>query len=344
MEAITNHLQVLYRMELWGIMDRIALIKSHLQSLRTVSGVENTFLAQRDGYPITSVGVWLRPDEIFGVSSAASAIFAVARRLHKNLKHALVEGERAKFLIVAFPGDPRYFLTLTTLPQVNLGSLLLHAGHCARNIHPYLEGDEFLPPLRSYDTIHAKNILRGFDTTSPTSPKDRALPAHTYALTEKSVTSLHQLLDDFNRMVRSVHHAFISLTGGYPVASAGLADPQTSNLCAFTYALYDTCRKVAWLTKRMRVDQVTIDLDGEYHFIYGAGPGLFSALLDKSRIKLGYLRLIIPSFIARIEEILLKSSQPAPGFQTTSHAPTLQLSPPPLDDFFRLLSVARLHS
>ena len=306
--------------------------------------MENTFLAQRDGYPITSVGVWLRPDEIFGVSSAASAIFAVARRLHRNMNHALVEGERAKFLIVALPGDPRYFLTLTTLPQVNLGSLLLHAGHCASNILPYLEGEEFLPPLRSYNPEQARSILRSFDTAGTSASTNVTIPIRAYNLSGESITRLQRLIADFNRMARGVRHTFISLTGGYPVASAGLLDPQSSsNLCAFTYAIYDTCRKVAWLTRRMHVDQVTIDLDGEYHFIYGAGPGLFSTLLDKRQAKLGYLRLIIPAFTTRIEEILFQASSP-PAVRVAPRPPSPQLRPPPLEDFLQLLPVTGPHS
>jgi len=83
----------------------------HLQSIKSVPGVENSVLVQRDGYPISSSGVWLSENEIFGLSSSAAAILSVAQRLHEDLYYVLIEGERSKFLLATLPRAVNYFIT-----------------------------------------------------------------------------------------------------------------------------------------------------------------------------------------------------------------------------------------
>ncbi len=286
-------------------MSSIEDIRSELQSLRSIRGVENVFLAQRDGYPITSAGVWLSQDEIFGVSAAASAIFAVARRLHEKLSYALVEGDRAKFLVFAFPGDSRYFLSLTTRNNTNLGAIFQFINFSTENIRPHLAGEELLPPLRSFNSFDEESILESFDSTSwtPSSSKQK-IDHHSFVLSESLIARFQALLEDFVGLLSGVRSTFVSLNGGYPIATAGQVNNKIGTLCAFTFSLFDTCRKVAWLTKRMRIDKVTLDYGTEHQFIYNAGHGLFSTVLLKDVVRLGYLRLLIPSFTSRIREEL----------------------------------------
>lgn len=312
-----------------AVMNRIELIKSQLQSLRGINGVENIFLAQRDGYPVASAGVWLRPDEIFGVSAAASAIFAVASRLHETFNYTLIEGERAKFLIIAFPSNPRYFLSLTTRANVNLGVVLQFIQSCSENIHPLLQETDPLPPLRSYNAKQTGSIIDRFDASDTSGFAATPSIGHqSFILTEALINQLQCVLDDFVGILNGVNYTFVSLNGGYPISTAGHLNAKIGTKSAFTFALYDTCRKVAWLTKRMHIDQVTIDLGTEHHFVYSAGSGIFSTILRKNHLRLGYLRLIIPSFITRIKETLNQAAY------TTSH-PKAQLSLNRfLDNFF----------
>ncbi len=286
-------------------MNRIDFIRSQLQSLRGINGVENIFLAQRDGYPVASAGVWLRPDEIFGVAAAASAIFAVASRLHETFNYTLIEGDRAKFLIIAFPGNPRYFLSIATRTNVNLGVVLQFTKSCSENIRPLLQETDPLPPLRSYNANQTESIIDHFDTTDTSGLTTTTPIRHqSFILTEALVNQLQGVLDDFAGVLTGVNYTFVSLNGGYPITTAGHLNAKIGTKSAFTFALYDTCRKVAWLTKRMHIEQVTIDLGTEHHFIYSAGSGIFSSILQKNNLRLGYLRLLIPSFIARIKQTL----------------------------------------
>ncbi len=285
-------------------------IQLELEHLRSIKGVDNSFLAQRDGYPITSAGLWLSPDEIFGISAAASAIYAVARRLHSTLNYVLVEGEQAKFIVVAFPENDDYFLSLTTRTQANLGVILQSLHNCTQKIHPHLQRAGLLPPLRSYSNRQETSIMDRFRAQdkpmhSP-SPSIRSL---SLVLTESIVVKLRALLEDFTNLLDGAHPTFISLNGGYPIVPDKQLDPLTSGLSVFTFALYDTCRKVAWITKRTTINHVTIALTSQHHFIYNTGTGIFSTTLQKGNYRLGYLRLLIPTFTTRIEETLQQATQ-----------------------------------
>lgn len=295
-------------------------IQSHLDRLRDIHGVENIFLAQRDGYPITSSGVWFSSDEIFGISAAASAIYAVARRLYKSLNYALVEGEQAKFLIAAFPENNHFFLSLTTRTNANLGSILHSLHQCTKRIYPHLLEAESLPPLRSYSTGQEASILERFNAQDkPLHSPSPQIKHQSLVLTDSMVVKLRALLTDFMNLLDGAHPTFVSLAGGYPIAPVNQLDPITSSISAFTFALFDTCKKVAWITKRTHIHQVLIDIGDRYHFIYNTGSGLFSTTLQKDNFRLGYLRLLIPTFTSRIEETLIEASQ-------TFTRPTTQLS------------------
>ena len=71
-------------------------VKIYLDKIRAIKGVENSVLAQRDGNPIQSAGVWLSKEEIFNISSATSAIYNIGIHLHnQRLKYTLIEGNSA---------------------------------------------------------------------------------------------------------------------------------------------------------------------------------------------------------------------------------------------------------
>jgi hypothetical protein len=138
------------------------------------------------------------------------------------------------------------------------------------------------------------------------SPSLRSL---SLVLTKSMMVKLRALITDFTNLLDGAHPTFISLNGGYPIALENQLGFSTSSLSAFTYALYDTCRKVAWITKRTTINQVTIDIGSQHHFIYNTGTGIFSTTLQKGNCRLGYLRLLIPTYITRIEETLQEASK-----------------------------------
>jgi len=286
-------------------------IHSHLEELRNINGVENIFLAQRDGYPITSAGVWFSASEIFGISAAASAIYAVAQRLYANLNYTLVEGEQAKFLIATFPDNDHFFLSLTTRTNANLGAIIHSINQCTNQIRPHLLELGSLPPLRSYSSGQEASILDRFNAQDNPLPSLSPRIGHqSLVLTNPMVTKLRALLSDFMNLLDGAHPTFITLNGGYPITPSNQLDPNTSALSAFTFALYDTCTKVAWITKRTNVCQVLIDTGAQHHFVYNTGSSIFSTTIQKVNSRLGYLRLLIPTFTTRIEQTLIEATQP----------------------------------
>jgi predicted regulator of Ras-like GTPase activity (Roadblock/LC7/MglB family) len=291
-------------------LDVESVIQSELEALRSINGVDNSFLSQRDGYPVTSAGIWLSHDEIFGISAAASAINAVARRLHSSLNYVLVEGDQSKFLVVAFPKNDDYFLSLTTRTNANLGVILHSLQKSTTKIYPHLLNAGELPPLRSYSNKQEASIMDRFQAQEkPIHSPSLSIRSSSLVLTESLVTKLRALLTDFTNLMDGAQPTFISLNGGYPIAQNDHLDPTTSGMSAFTFALYDTCRKVAWITKKTTIHQVTIDLNSQHHFIYNTGTGIFSTTLQKGNSRLGYLRLLIPTYTSRIEETLQEASQ-----------------------------------
>ncbi|MFX1319283.1 MAG: hypothetical protein ACFE9D_01335 [Promethearchaeota archaeon] len=292
------------------MMAAICKIQTELEQLRGIRGVENCFLAQRDGYPITSAGLWLSADEIFGISAAASAINAVARRLYSTLNYILVEGEQVKFLVVAIPENDEFFLSLTTRIHANLGVILQALSRCTQKISPHLLNAGSLPPLRRYSQDQEASIMDRFQAQEkPIHAQSPSLRSLALVLTKSMMVKLRALLVDFTNLMDGAHPTFISLNGGYPIAPENQLGYSTSSLSAFTYALYDTCRKVAWITKRTSINQITIDIGSHHHFIYNTGTGIFSTTLQKSNCRLGYLRLLIPTYTTRIEETLTEASQ-----------------------------------
>src|SRR4030043_1724510 len=145
-------------------------IRSTLEQIKMVKGVENAVLTQKDGNPIQSAGVWLSKDEIFGVCAAASAIYNVGVHLHTSeLKYILIEGKKSKILIAPLKdSDPNssidrilqlqgrskavddFFIAISTQPQINLGGIFLQTRDSLKKMRRVLatSGESFLPPLR----------------------------------------------------------------------------------------------------------------------------------------------------------------------------------------------------
>lgn len=275
----------------------------HLQNIKSVPGVENSVLVQRDGYPITSSGVWLSENEIFGLSSSAAAILSVAQRLHDDLAYVLIEGERSKFLLATLPRAANYFITVTTQTKSNLGALLLQLDRSITHLDEALWNEQFIPPLRTFERGERNQIRNAFDV--------REGPQRTWStgtlnltITENAARQITSIVTDFLQALPSAQTGEVCLEGGYLIPTQRYNEGIRIRNSTLTYTLFDTSRKVAQLIKRTRVLQVLCDCGTKQHFIYRLAGGLFSTLIAKDSTRLGLLRLIIPNFIAEIETVL----------------------------------------
>ncbi len=275
----------------------------HLQNIKAVPGVENSVLVQRDGYPISSSGVWLSENEIFGLSSSAAAILSVAQRLHDDLSYVLIEGERSKFLLATLPRASNYFLTVTTQSQSNLGALLLQLERAISHLDDALWNEQFIPPLRSFETSERNQIRTGFDVREGPQ-RSWSTGSVNLTITENAAQQITAIVTDFLQALPSAQTGEVCLEGGYLIPTQRYNEGMRIRNSTLTYTLFDTSRKVAQLVKRTGILQVLCDCGTQQHFIYRLAGGLFSTLIRKDSTRLGLLRLIIPNFIAEIETVL----------------------------------------
>ena len=278
----------------------------HLQNIKSVPGVENSVLVQRDGYPITSSGVWLSENEVFGLSSSAAAILSVAQRLHDDLSYVLIEGERSKFLLATLPRAVNYFITVTTQSHSNLGALLLQLERAIKYLDEALWNEHFVPPLRTFENSEKAQIINAFNVHEGS--RRAWIPSTVnLSITEDIAQQITEIVTDFLQALPSAESGEVCLEGGYLIPTQRYNEGIRIRNSTLTYTLFDTSRKVAQLVKRTAILQVLIDCGNQQHFIYRLAGGLFSTLIRKESMRLGLLRLVIPNFICEIESVLQKA-------------------------------------
>ncbi len=299
-----------------------------LENIRKIKGVENAVLTQRDGNPIQSCGVWFSKDEIFNVSAASCAVYNTGINLYPNdLKYILIEGAKGKVLITPLksPIDVNmdllkmlgilddkheFFIAITAQSQINLGGIFLNTGECLREIKKtLLQSDQsFKPPQKEYDQKRIEQILKGFNVKEETE-SDLNLSSFTYTLTTNIKVELKNTLDDLSSQIHDLKYAFVSTQGGFIISELNNSREDFLKLdaiSAMNYSLFEIAKKCAWLLKKAIVNTVLIECENFYSFIYKLNGGVFSAKIGKKGQKLGLLRLIVPSFIQRMEKLIKK--------------------------------------
>ncbi len=308
-----------------------------LDQIAHVNGVENAVLTQRDGYPIQSTGVWLSKDEIFDVCSATSAIFNAAIRLHPNdLKYVLIEADRANILIAPLNNplhrsleailkqqgilDDRheFFIAITARPNINLGGIYLQASKCLKKIKMSLitSGESFKPPQKEYNQKRINQILKGFKVKEEEG-FDLNLSTCFLSLTKTLAMDIRKVLEDFSLTIPELKYAFISSEGGSIIdrilIKTNIDDYILDNVSATDFSLFHIADKSAWLLKKTHANRVLIDCDNYFQFLYRTKKAIFNTKIGKRGQRLAYLRLILPQFKTRINEILSKINYSEPN-------------------------------
>lgn len=307
-------------------------IGNHLDQIKNLKGVENVVLTQRDGNPIQSSGVWFSKDEIFSVSSATSAIYNIGIHLHpRDLKYILIEGKKAKILIAPLKNsydsplnriledqnimeeDNEFFIAITTLPNVNLGSIFLQTSDSLMKIKRSLitSGETFKPPLIEFNSGQVGEMMNSFNVKEDTS-KEHHLSTYSLGFTEKDSLLLNQILNKFSIAVPDLKYSFLTMEGGFVISKIIKKELYWFNslesIAAMSYSLFQTSNRCAWLLKKMQINTILLDCENSFQFIYGIKKAIFSSYIDKGKYKLGLLRLIIPQFANQLEKIIEKAS------------------------------------
>jgi predicted regulator of Ras-like GTPase activity (Roadblock/LC7/MglB family) len=304
-------------------MDLIEQIKTNLDAIKSINGVENVVLTQRDGNPITSSGVWLSKNEIFHVSAATSAIYNVGLSLHGEwLKYMVIEGAKAKILIAPLhvsvdrngPSKDinmnwaEYFIAITTLANVNLGSIFIKTINTLNNINDLLakSNQSFKPPLREFNENQVGNILVNFNAKDV---NDEFFTVSSFMLNLGFDTfkKCEEILWSFNKSIPDLIYSSVSFKGGYVLNSiqprSGFTlTPDTET--AMSFSLYDTASRYGWLLKRMNTSSIFLDCNHYFHFIMGFDSGIFSSYVLRNEQKIGFIRLLLPKYLGLIQKVL----------------------------------------
>ena len=308
-------------------------IKIHLDQIKQLRGVENAVLTQRDGNPIQSAGVWFSKDEIFNVCSAASAIFNVGIHLHPNdLKYILIEGKKAKILIAPlnsplhfslnrileqqgiFDKNHEFFIAITAQPKVNLGGIFLQTNECLKKIKTSLitSGDSFKPPLIQFDGQKIQSILKGFDVKEDKN-LDIRISSFSLSFSESISLELKKILNDFSFTIPDLKYAIVSIEGGFIAAemlkNSSIQKEKLDRISAMSYSVFQTANRCSWLLKKMHTENILIDCHNSFQFINGLGKAIFCTEIGKTKQKLGLLRLILPQFLNKIDDLIKRASE-----------------------------------
>nr|MDO8118465.1 roadblock/LC7 domain-containing protein [Candidatus Sigynarchaeota archaeon] len=310
-------------------MELVEQVKTHLDSIKSINGVENVVLTQRDGNPITSSGVWLSRNEIFHVSAATSAIYNVGLSLHGVwLKYMVIEGPKAKILIAPLHDGAyaiqqsagssmewaEYFIALTTLSNVNLGSVFIKTQTTLNNINDLILKSkcDFKPPLREFNEKQIEYILNKFNSKQENDELN-SIASFDTSLGFDTFQKCEEILWSFNKCVPDLIYSCVSFKGGYIVNSI---QPRSGfNLTpdaetAMSFSLYDTASRYAWLLKKMNTSSIFLDCNHYFHFILGFDAGIFSSFVYRNEQKIGFIRLLLPKYLDLIQKVLDEKARP----------------------------------
>jgi predicted regulator of Ras-like GTPase activity (Roadblock/LC7/MglB family) len=282
-----------------------------LQNIKTITGVENVVLIQKDGLPVASAGVWFSKEEVFAVASSTCAIFGVAKLIHGDFKYLLMESETSKVFLASLPNDSDYFLTVTTAPRVNLAALFIemkdNLSRLSYLLRQHIDGR--LPPLRSYSSDETSRVLEGFavaEGRATTYGTSRSI----ISLDRSQALSLRALLRQVHDSIPNIGSVFLSLSGGVRVSLEGFTNDR---LAAMSFALHDASERVVRTLRNSSLQTVMCETDTTRHFIYSVPNGVFSLWVDKDSQKLGLMRLLLKHYIEEIRRVLSSVSMVKPA-------------------------------
>ncbi|MHA1721550.1 MAG: hypothetical protein ACTSXW_00560 [Candidatus Baldrarchaeia archaeon] len=289
-------------------------IKCHLERFKEIYGVKTVILTQRDGFPISIVGVWLSEDEIFEVCSSSSALYAAAQQLSgKQLSYLLIEGTRVNMMISPLPDLQEFCFTIVTKPKVNLGAIFLkmreHFFHL-RNL--LLNLSDIKPPLRNFTEEEIRGILKSF-LVKPGEEVFDEIKHEVFGLSGELFIKVRNGLKELLTLIQDVERASLIYEGGYLLLSLSRNSEcsETSSEDVLAYSLIDTATRLLWITKKTIVRQIMCDCNKFMYLIYHLGSYALVIKVAKGKTKLGFLRLVINSCIDKIRTIMLEEKTKA---------------------------------
>ncbi|MFX1277342.1 MAG: hypothetical protein ACFFAT_20155, partial [Promethearchaeota archaeon] len=199
-------------------------------------------------------------------------------------------------------------------PNVNLGCIFLQKNECLKKIKSTLitSGETFKPPLIQFNNQKIQAIIESFDVKDEIGLNSK-LSSFSLNFSEKISISLKKVLKDFTYTIPDLNYAFVTIEGGFLISNIlkkkSFEHINLDNISAMSYSLLQTANRCAWLLKKMSAENILLDCEHSFQFINRLDNSIFSAEITKSRQKLGLLRLILPQFSRKINDLVKDASK-----------------------------------
>ena len=304
-------------------------IKSYLEKFKEIYGVETVILTQKDGFPISIVGVWLSEEEVFGVCSSSSAIYAAAQQLSGGqLNYLFIEGTRVNMMISPLQDLQEFCFTIVTKPKVNLGAIFLRIREDFFNLrNMLLKLSDIKPPLRNFTEEEIRSILKTF-SVRPGEEEFNEIRHEMFELSDGLFEKIRNKLRELLTLIQDIEMISLIYEGGYSLLTLSRTAEfcETSSEDVLAYSLVDTAARLMWITKKTMVKQITCDCNRFMYFIYDLKGCVLVIKITKKKAKLGFLRLVINSYIDKIKDTLLEGKVKTAILPKISSIEKLQLA------------------
>ncbi|MHA1628548.1 MAG: hypothetical protein ACTSW6_05725 [Candidatus Baldrarchaeia archaeon] len=244
-----------------------------------------------------------------GVCSSSSAIYAAAQQLSGGqLNYLLIEGTRVNMMISPLQDLQEFCCTIVTKPKVNLGAIFLRIKEDFFNLrNMLLKLSDIKPPLRNFTEEEIRSILRTF-SVRPGEENFGEIRHEMFELSDGLFGKIRNKLRELLTLIQDIEMISLIYEGGCSLLTLSRTAEfcETSSEDVLAYSLVDTAARLMWITKKTMVKQITCDCNRFLYFIYDLEGCVLVIKIVKKSAKLGFLRLVINSYIDKIKATLLE--------------------------------------
>jgi len=277
-------------------------VKKLLNKITIINGVENVVLVHSDGVPIGSSGVWFNKDEVFEVASATSGIYGIAIKIFSNVKYVLAESRESKVFIAPIPNTPDYYLIITTVSRTNLAAIFVELKQVLVEIANYLKFKDISVPLRTFSKDDISKITKSFEVKRKID-EEKHIDRHIILLPPQQILNLKTTLNELNEALPGIKNISLSIEGIFEISTSN----QDHFKSAMIHSLFKSTSKIMKYMRNDTLESVLIETQYNRYFMYSTLNGVLGINIEKGRQRLGLIRILINSYLKKLNNILSKS-------------------------------------
>jgi len=282
-----------------------------MEQIKRLKGVERVLLFHKDGFPIWSSGRQFTNEELMKIGMVTSQLHYLGSNLRPDEeKYVLIESRMGKILILPLSSEHKFFIVLVAQPNINLGGLYQQSTDIFNQIKNALHssGKSFkaLKPEIN-DTLFIEKVRKMTNSYQATDFDEKT---HVLDINENLKMHFRKAYNSIERAIRDLKHYVITSNTGqlvsYYIKEPSITEEEIKILSLRSFYL---SQFAAWAAdmlkqKKLKVDSILIDYFASFQFINPLKNGLFIIEIGKMQQKLGLIRLILPQFSKRLENLL----------------------------------------